>query len=229
MTLIPISHARKLRSPAEAMALFRALGEKRVAMRGFHTTDAARIERVISAVATKYDHTISFEGGSIAASAGPLRDLALSRAYDYLDVRTRIANLRIWPARHSWVTSDAPTFETTSIAAAVERFHATAGEPHERGFVMRMRDAAKPLVVRLAIALGAELNAVIEVELAVASALTTLFAGERLEWQADGLFVRFPDGEIAGFLKTPKVADKHRAKWHAQIDKAIRKAKLSPP
>jgi len=224
VTLIPISHARALRSGAEAAALFRALGEKTVTLRGFHTRDPARIERVVGAIATKHDHTVSFEGGAIAASSEQLRLLALSRAYDYLDVRTRLANLRIWPARHSWVTSDGPTFETTSIAAAVEHFHATAGEPHERGFVMRMRDEAKVPVARFAIALGAQINATFEAGLEVAVALTELYAGEQLEWGGrDMMFVRFPAGEIAGYLKTPKVDDKHRAKWQARIDKALRK------
>ncbi len=226
MTLIPIEHARALRSPEEAVALFKALGEKTVSLRGFYTTDATKISRVIQAVATKFDHTVSFEGGVIALA--PLRELALSRAYDYLDVRTSLANLRIWPELHSWVTSNEPTFETTSIAAALERFEMIAGKPHQRGFVMRMRDVAKPLVTELVIALGATMHALIEVDLATARDLTTLDAGERLEWAADGISVRFPSGAIAGFLKTPKAEPKHRAKWHAVIDKAIKKAKLSP-
>ncbi len=226
MTLIPIEHARVLRSPAEAAALFKALGEKTVALRGLHTTDATRISRVIHAVATRFDHTVSFEGGAIAPAA--LRELALSRAFDYLDVRTPLANLRIWPERYSWVTSNEPTFETTSSAAAVERFEMIAGKLHDQGFVMRMREAAKPLVTELVIAFGATMHALTQLELATATDLTTLYAGERLEWAAYGLSVRFPSGAIAGFLKTPKVEPKHRAKWHAMIDKAIKKAKLSP-
>jgi hypothetical protein len=227
VTLIPIEHVRTLRSPEEAVALFKALGERTVALRGFHTTDATRIARVIHAVATRFDHTVSFEGGAIAPAA--LRELAVSRAYDYLDVRTPLANLRIWPERTSWVTSTEPTFETTSIGAAVERFEMIAGKRHERGFVMRMREAAKPLVTSLVIAFEATINALIEVELATARELTSLYAGEPLEWAAGSIFVRFPAGAIAGFLKTPKVDPKHQAKWHARIDKALKKARLSPP
>lgn len=226
MTLIPLTHARTLSTPGDAAALFRALGEKRVVLRGLHTTDPTRIARVIDAIEVARDHTVSFEGGTMAPAFEALRALALSGAYDYLDVRTRLANLRLWPQRQCWVTSDGPTFETTSIAAAVERFEATAGEPHQRGFVMQLRDAARPLAIRFAVALGATFHAVIEVELATAVALTELYAGESLEWAAYGISVRFPAGEIGGFLKTPKVEDKHRAKWHAQIDKALRKARI---
>lgn len=227
MTLIPIEHARRLRSPEEAAALFKALGEKTVSLRGFHTTDAAKIARVIHAVATRFDHTVSFEGGAIVPQ--PLRELAVSRAYDYLDVRTPLANLRIWPERTSWVTSNEPTFETTSIPAAVEHFEMVAGKQHDRGFVMRMREAAKPLVTQLVISFASTMNALIEVELATAHELTSLYAGAKLEWAAGGIFVRFPAGAIAGFLKTPKVEPRHHAKWHARIDKALRKARLSPP
>jgi hypothetical protein len=221
VTLFPLTHAHVVRSPREAAALFKALGEKTVDVRGCYTTDATKIARVVAAVATKRDHQISFERGAIAPAREALRELALSRAYGYLDVRTRLANLRIWPDRYSWVTSDAPTFETTSIAAALERFEMLAGEPHDRGFIT-FAEPAKPLVTALIVALGAEMHAALEVELPVAIELAEVFAGESFSWAAARIAVRFPSGEISGFLTTPD--PKPTAKWHAWIDKAVRRA-----
>jgi hypothetical protein len=40
------------------------------------------------------------------------------------------------------------------------------------------------------------------------------------------ILVDFPEGRIHGFLKTPNVDERHRRKWQARIDKALRKAKL---
>jgi hypothetical protein len=105
VTLIPVHHARKLRSAAEAEALFRALGERTVGLKGMKTTDPARYDRVIDAVVTKHDHTISFEGGSLANARLALDALALAGAFGYLDVRSRDANLRIWPGGNTWVHS----------------------------------------------------------------------------------------------------------------------------
>lgn len=230
MALIPISHARALSSPSDASALFRVLRERRVEIRGLRTRDPVKLARVVEAVEAKTEHTISWEGGSLANARVALDRLASSGTFGYLDVRASGSNLRSWPRRHTWVHgNEGDELETTSIAEALARFHATSGELHQRSFVMRIRDAAKPLLIELVRALEAEVHAVLEVELAVARELTELYAGEPVDWAAGGISVTFPSGAIMGFLKTPNVEDKYRAKWHARIDKALRKARLSGP
>lgn len=238
MALIPISHARALRTPSEAVALFRALREKRVVIRGLHTRDPAKLARVVGAAVPKTEHTISWEGGSLAHARTALDRLATAAGFDYLDLRTPACNLRSWPGRRNWVHGNGESLETPSITEALARFHATSGDTHDRGFVMRIREETKPRLIDFLNALGAEVHAVLELPLDAARELTELYAGETLDWGAGGILVRFgrPDrdrpgppflgGEIAGFLKTPKVDDRHRAKWHARIDKALRKARL---
>src|SRR5258705_13532163 len=65
VALIPMEFERRLASPAAAAAMYRALGEKRVSVRGLHTSDRVRIERVVAAIVPKRDHTISFAGGTL--------------------------------------------------------------------------------------------------------------------------------------------------------------------
>lgn len=117
MTLIPVEHSRKLASPEEAARFFRRLDTVRfldrfyartVAVRGYHTEDPALVARLVSAVQPPRESTVSFEGGVLSREAqDSLSALALS-PYEYLDVRTSDADLRVWPAEHSWVHASAP-------------------------------------------------------------------------------------------------------------------------
>lgn len=109
MTLIPVHHALRLRSPAEAEALLRALGDRQVSARGFHTTDPGRLGRLVAACTPKRDSTVSFEGGTLNAGAcAALAELVSSGAFAYFDLRTVDANLRVWPGRHAWVHAAMP-------------------------------------------------------------------------------------------------------------------------
>lgn len=99
VALIPIEYPRRLRSPAEAEALYRGLGDERVGVRGFRTTDPRRIERLVSAIDPAHDSTISFEAGLLDDRGwARLEALAAERA-EYLDVHAGGANLRMWPAQ----------------------------------------------------------------------------------------------------------------------------------
>src|SRR5437868_1826105 len=100
MALIPLEHEERLSSPAQAEAFFRALRERHVSARGFHTRDAAKIERIVDAVEPRREHTISFEDGTLARE--PLEALAVTK-YQYLDVEASNANLRMWPWLRSWI------------------------------------------------------------------------------------------------------------------------------
>lgn len=265
VTLIPVHHPLRLRSPAEAEALLRALGDRQVSARGFHTTDPARLGRVIAAVASKRDCTVSFEGGTLNAGAcAALAALVDSAAFAYLDLRTADANLRVWPGRHAWVHAAMPAggieglsavfgapvvvgenwvaggklvvsaaggypvdLETQHLADAFSAFDALSSARVERGFVTGLAAAGKPPFLQLLLALGATANAVLELELADARALTELFAGERLEWHG-AVIVRFPEGEILSYLVTPNTGEEDRAKWQKRVDKGLKKAGLSP-
>ena len=261
MTLFAIAHDQRLASPSEGARFFRALGEKRVSARGFHTEDPARIEALVAAVDTRGDHTVSFEGGVLdAATFAAVSALALSRL-QYLDVASRRANLRVWPALYSWVHADdravaerllgrslgegrhefehgeivvpaegkgyPVTVETTSIPAALRWFAALAGDQLRQGFVSGLTAEAKPHLAALLRGSRTRAHAVLEVEVEVAEGLTELYAGEKLDWQASGVLLDFPEGRIHGFLRTPDTGPKVAAKWQAPITKALQKAGLA--
>ena len=69
-------------------------------------------------------------------------------------------------------------------------------------------------------------DAVLDLEVGVARELTELYAGEKLDWQAAGCLIDFPDGIIHGYLTTPNVGESDRAKWKRRISKALRDAGL---
>jgi hypothetical protein len=75
-------------------------------------------------------------------------------------------------------------------------------------------------------ALCPQVDAVLEIERCAARALTERFAGEPLDWQADGILVDFLDGRIHGFLYSSDVSERARRRWQAQIDAALRRAGL---
>ncbi len=269
MALIPISHPTKLRSAAGAAALFRALGAKRISVRGLRTTEPARFVEVIDAYDPGREGTISFEAGTLTADARTALDkLAIAASYGYLDLRSTTASLRIWPALHSWVHATLPPegvaalsalakspvaigttqvgdtrylvdparsepsrgfpidIETHTIATALRLFHGLTDEHVVRGHLTGLRDTAKPLVARFLTAIGATVHAMLELEPPAARELTELFAGEPVEWQANGIIVEFPAGAISGFLTTPNDGERDRAIWQQRVSDAVQKAKL---
>lgn len=264
VTLIPVHHALRLRSAAEAEALLRALGDRQASARGFHTSDPARLGYLVAAVRPKSESTVSFEGGTLNAGAcAALAGLVSAGAFSYLDLRTADANLRVWPGRHAWVHAAMPAgglegleaifeapivvgenwvrgaklvvrssggypvdLETRDLAEAFTVFDALSSGPVERGFVIGLTTAGKPLLLKLLLALGTTASAVLELDLAEARALTEVFAGERLEWHGS-VIVKFPEGEICGYLVTPNAGEGDRAKWLRRVDKGLKKAGLS--
>ncbi|MEZ4385127.1 MAG: hypothetical protein R3A79_27605 [Nannocystaceae bacterium] len=99
MALLPLIHARRIRSPAEAEALFRGLRERRVALRGLRTADPAALRVVLDATRRwRSRATLAFDGGALTEAVWEaLADLA-PRRFAYLDVRSPAAALRLWPA-----------------------------------------------------------------------------------------------------------------------------------
>lgn len=228
MTLIPIEHAHRLPSAADAESLFRALGARSVSARGFHTKDRTRFTALVEAIEPKADHSISFQQGVLDRPSLE----ALARApFGYLDIRTSTASYRSWPERHTWVHAKselaAPfSLDTTSIPTALEAFARLSDDNLQRGFITGVTPDAKPLLLAFLDRLGATVDAVLDIEVASARALTELYTGEKLDWQADGVLVDFPEGTIHGYLTTPNIGEDAREAWRTRIDKALRKAGL---
>lgn len=231
MTLIPMAHEHRLASPAEAEAFYRGLRQRLVRVRGFHTTDPDRIEALIAAADPKRDHTVSFRGGVLGEEVRPALLELCGCAFGYFNLSTPSASLRVWPGRHTWVESlprrpAADWLETTSITEALDRFNGICGERIVQGHISRITKQARvPLLGFLGVA-RTEIHVVLDVTLQTARSLSEQFLGQKLDWQSDGILVDFPEGRIHGSLKTPKVDERHRRKWRARIDKALRKATL---
>jgi hypothetical protein len=226
VTLIPIEHERRLTSAHEAAALFGGLHQRRISARGFHTLDPARFERLVTALVPEREHTISFEGGQLGAATLRALDALARSPFQYFDLRATNADLRIWPGLRTWVHTPERQVETQDISSALALFCSLTAERAERGFIQGVRAETKPLLVNFLTALGGRVNAVLELDLLAARSLTELYAGERLDWQADGVLVDFPEGRIHGFLTTPKVSGRDREKWLARIEKALGRAGL---
>jgi hypothetical protein len=233
MTLIPIEHAHRLASPTEAEAFFRGLGQRRVAVRGFHTTDPERIEALVAAVNPKRQHTISFRGGTLGDAARAALAALCGSEFGYLDLRTSPASLRVWPGRHTWVDrlsghTSTDWLETRSITEALDRFNGICGQETEivQGHITGITEQARaPLLGFLGASLT-EVHVVLDVSVQTARLLTEQFPGQKLDWGSEMIQVDFPDGWIHGYLKTPKVDEQHRRRWQARIDKALRRARL---
>ena len=194
MTLIPIEHERRLRSPAAAERWFRALGSGRVSVRGLHTTETGRFARIIAAVDPNHEHTVSFEGGTLGAAARAALDALAVARYEYLDFRTVDASLRIWPGLRSWVHA----------ACNVETASAAFGAPL-RGGENTVNDAT--VNVNLT-------GSGYPIDVQTAS-------GEPIDWQADGMLVDFPEGLVHGYLVTPNAGERERAAWQVRVEKAF--------
>ena len=167
--------------------------------------------------------------------------LAQLGKYGYLDVQTQAANLRIWPALHSRVHSDkrfprafgdadvkvtphGHDLETTAIDTAVNAFFDVADDRVVRGSISPIKEEVKPALLDFLRVLGGTTYGFLELEVEAARALTEVYAGEPLEWQADNVIVRFPDGSIESFLTSPNTTEADRSKLLTRLDKALARA-----
>lgn len=99
MALIPIEYPQRLRSPAEAEAFYRRLGDTRVGVRGFRTNDPGRIERLVSAIEPGHDSTVNFETGLLDPRGWARLEALAAAPAEYVDIHAGGANLRLWPAQ----------------------------------------------------------------------------------------------------------------------------------
>ena len=231
MTLIPMEHARRLASPAEAEAFYRGLRERRVGVRGFHTTDPARFEALIAAADPKREHTVSFLGGTLDDEVRSALVELCRCEFGFFQLRTSSADLRIWPGRRTWIIGlserAAPgPLETKSITEALECFNDISGERIDQGHISRITEQARAPLLSFLGAARTEVHAVLDVTLQTARFLTEQFPEGNLDWQSDMILVEFPDGRIHGFLKTPNLDERRRRRWQARIDEALRRANL---
>lgn len=268
MALIPIESPRRLPSAAAAAAWVRAAGRvwspRTVSVRGFHTRDPARIERLVLAIEPQREHTISFQHGTLSAAARAALDVLARARFQYLDLDAADVSLRIWPARHTWVHADATAagvaavaavlgvplapgktaldathvtlspgergtrieVETKSIPTALALFGALTDGPVGRGFITGVHADTRTPLLRFLLALGAQVDAVLEIGVDAARALTELYAGEKLSWQVPEVFVEFPEGRIHGHLRMADSTPRNREKWLAAVEKAWKKAGL---
>jgi hypothetical protein len=231
MALIPMEHARRLVSPAEAEAFYRGLRQQRVSVRGFHTTDPRRVEALVAAADPGHDHTLSFQGGTLGDAARAALHELCGREFEYLDLRTAAASLRVWPGRYTWVDrlsghTSTDHLETTSIDEALDRFDGIGGRQLVQGHISRITEGARAPLLELLGAARPEVHVVLDVTLSAARSLTELFVGQKLDWQADMILVDFPAGRIHGFLKMPNIGERYQRRWQARVDEALRRARL---
>jgi hypothetical protein len=127
-------------------------------------------------------------------------------------------------AGEGWPTD----LRATSPELALRLFHALTTGPLARGHITGIRDGARASLLAFLRASGAEVSATLELPVAVARDLAEAFAETAIDWQARAVIVDFPEGRIHGFLTTPKVEERDRKRWHARIDKALRRARSIP-
>ena len=76
-----------------------------------------------------------------------------------------------------------------------------------------------PAAYELLAATGARVAAALILAPPAACALTERFAGTTLDWQADGVMIRFPQLEIGGHLMPPDDQERDRQAWLRRIDR----------
>lgn len=232
MALIPLEHPHRLASPAEAEAWFRALGilgQPVVSCRGFHTKDPERISRILEALEPKREHTVSFETGTLTPAAWRALEALTSLKFGYLDLQAAEAQLRVWPERQYWAYAAGSTdksIEFAGMTEALSRFRELGPTRVVQGFINGITPPCCAPLKEFLMVTGVTVHAVLELNVSTARALTELYTGEKLDWQADMLLVDFPEGRIHGFLKTPDTGPEFRAKWLERVEKALRRAGL---
>lgn len=109
MGLSTQTHHRMLASPTEARRFFAALGCEAVAVRKVRPSSIEDLDTVVAAMpkATGFDDALAFIGGRLSDDAlGALARLAV-HPLGYLDTRTELACLRVWP-HQTWVHAAFP-------------------------------------------------------------------------------------------------------------------------
>jgi hypothetical protein len=225
--LVPIEYPERLKSPAEAAAFYRALGERSVALTGGHTRDLARVGRYVDAIVPNWSHTISFQSGTL--DFGRLEALALATGFHYFDLATTEAVLRIWPALYAWVYPNrqgVTTEKFENIAGAVARFREMTGRELRRGFINGVQEPTKPLLLDFLRHAHAEVDVTLTVEPERGAELTE--PEVEFEWQAAELIVDFPGGRVNGFLVTPNVGEEFHDAWQRRVADAFTSMNRAP-
>lgn len=248
MSLIPVRHARRLASPAEAEAFFRGLRlltSPSIGLIGLHTQDIKRIVRVIHALDTSESHTIHFKGGSLNAAARAALTRLVQLPFEFLAITIPGADLRVWHGYNAIVHSDRPfpkkydpaeikatphghDLETKKETVALDALFSVADERIKEGHINELKESTKPALLDFLRELQGTVHGSIGVSVANARALSELYAGERLDWRADGIHVTFPEGEIEGFMVSPNTTEDDRKKILKRLDKALARAGLGP-
>lgn len=223
VTLFPVEHPTRLNEPAQIAALYRGLGQARVSLRGFHTTDRTEIERLVAAIDPLHEHTCTFADGRLAATE--LEALVRTEGYGYLDLRTETAVLRVWPASNTWsyaVGTKGPA-ESWSLAEGLARFQEQApdGAGIIRGFVNRLDESTKLELLAFLLACRVRVDVVLDLELEAAADLASRVRRHH-DWQASGVLVDHPSGKVHGFLM--KGGAEAMAEWRARVTRALEHA-----
>lgn len=116
--------------------------------------------------------------------------------------------------------------ETPWVQLALAMFSRLPDPTLRSSFVTGPTDAGKPALTELLTRTGSRVDATLILTPRAACALTELFAGAALDWQADGVTIEFPQRRIRGHLTSPDHDADDRRAWRERIDRALRKAGL---
>lgn len=100
--LIDIVHDERVRDPAHAARLYRALGVTRVQVDGWEPTTTAQIDGVLDAALHLERTTMTFRDGTLDDAALEALGRLAPHVTGYVDVGTPSVSLRVWPMR-SWM------------------------------------------------------------------------------------------------------------------------------
>lgn len=244
--LVEVTHRAPLRSAAEAETLMLALRIGFVSVNYLRPLTPEAVDEVLRSFEPKKESSVSFEKGSLKDAEPSLRALACAvggpEPFKYLDVRTRRASLRIWPALDSSSGLDrsppqkdespvasAPfrvenskagtTLCPGSAAEAVEEFLSLNARRISGCFINGITSEGRELSRAFLCAAGAPLSVRAELRMNVARSLTER-CGADAEWQANGLRICFPSGKMSGFFTGTNTTPEAIAQWHERIDQA---------
>ncbi len=227
MSLFPLTHGERLTDPARVAAFYRALGERRVSLRGCHTTDPVEIALLVAALDPAHDHTLSFAAGTLASSE--LETLARTEGYGYLDLRTTTMALRVWPGVQTWAHTPRASgpAQSLSLDEGLERFLAVTppGIGIVRGFIHGVVAPTKSPLLAFLTKSRVRVDVVLDLDLDSAAELSRRIRRREHDWQAGGVLVDSPSGKIHGFSKSPNTDSKAREQWCARVEDALREAR----
>jgi hypothetical protein len=116
--------------------------------------------------------------------------------------------------------------ETRTPQPAWRVFAALSVDALDRGFISGARRSSHDPLLAFLTASRAEVTLDAVLPAATASALVSHAGQASGNFQAGGAMVTFPDGAITGSLTRSNDSEANRKKWHARIDKALRRAGL---